>query len=220
MALPIPKRHIKGLNLLRSLSASSANELLRALESAKVASGSYEMADRIAGKVKSIPMEDLRQIMSLLYGLYHVREYSTLNKNDFLRELLEGVQENAHPKIANNELPGIKLRLKGFMRLKTLENLSKALVLQRRHERVFCEAKIASDVRTVFEEDLKSTPVGAVISHILTIAYHEDGAHREFYVALDHFDLEILEKIVKRAKAKDNTLDELLESSGIARLGF
>jgi hypothetical protein len=220
MALPIPKRHFEGLNLLRKLSDTSADELLKALDSAKIASTPSGMADRIAASVKTIPLDDIRQIMSLLYGLYHVREFSKLNKNDFLREALEGVLEHASPKVPNDEVPAIRQRLKEFMRLNTLEKLSKALVLQQQHEHLYCGAKITSDIRPVFGEDIKSTPVGAVISHILTISYHEEGKHRDFFVALDDFDLNALEKLIRRAKAKDETLSGVLENSGIARLGI
>lgn len=220
MALPIPKQHLEGLSLFRKLSESDADELLKALESAKITSGSREMADGIAANVPNIPVEGLRQIVSLVYGLYHVREFSSLSKADFLRELVEGVREHAHPKISNDELPAIRQRLKEFMRIKSFETLSKAVILQQGHEHLYCDAKIASDIRPVFGEDIKSTPIGAVISHVLTITYHEESRHRKFYVALDQFDLEELEKIIKRAKTKDDTLDKVLDDSGIARLGI
>jgi hypothetical protein len=220
MALPIPKRHLEGLNLLIGLPDSDASSLLKALESAKITSGSEEMASRIAEKVRSIPVESLRKITALLYGLYHVREFSALNPNDFLRELMDAVKEHSDRKISNDEFPAIRQWLRSFMRIKTLENLSKAVVLQQRYERVFCEAKITSDMRPVFGDDIESTPVGAVISHILKISYHEEGKHRQFYVALDQFDLGELEKAVKRAKAKNDTLENVLDKSDIPRLGI
>jgi hypothetical protein len=106
------------------------------------------------------------------------------------------------------------------MRVRSLESISKAIVLQRSHERVYCQAKIFSDIRSVFGDDVKSAPVAATISHTLTIRYHENGHHQEVFVMLDRYDLDQLEEVIKRAKQKDLSLTKVLSGSKIPRLGM
>ena len=220
MALQVPSRYIPMLNSVRRLSQPAAAELLRALESAQITASAEEMTSNIAGSVPSIAREELGKILDVLYSLYHVREFSELNRNSFLKELVESVRENATPKISDEELPIIRQRFKDLLGLKTLEVISKAVGLQREEERIYCEAKIISDIRPVFGENIKVKPVAATITHSLKISYHENGDHKEFYIVLDEVDLDELEQVIKRAKTKTETLDQVLSDSGIPRLGI
>lgn len=220
MALPVPSRYIPMLNAVRNLSEPAAGELLRALESAQVKSSPQEMSAIIANSVPSIAKADLDKVIDILYSLYHVREFSELNKNSFTKELVETVREHAEPKISDEELPLIQQRFKDLLSLKTLESISKAIGLQREEERTYCEAKIISDIRPVFGDDVKSKPVGAAITHTLKIGYHENEGHKEFYIVLDGVDLNELERVIKRAQDKAESLTEVLSGVGIPRLGI
>lgn len=220
MALQVPARYIPILNSVRKLPQSAVVELIRAVESTQVAASPDEMAINIGENVPSIPKDELVKILDLLYSLYHVRELSELNKNSFLRELAESVSENAVPKITDEELPAVRQRLKDLLSLKPLESISKAVALQRQEERVYCDAKIISDIRPVFGDDPKVRPVAATITHSLKITYHENDAHREFYIVLDEVDLADLERVIKRAKAKSDTLTKMLSDAEITRLGI
>jgi hypothetical protein len=220
MALQVPNRYIPMLNSVRNLSQPAAAELLRALGSAQVTASPKEMVSNIAESVPSVSREELEKILEVLYSLYHVREFSELNRNSFLSELVESVRENANPKIPDEELPIIRQRFKDLLGLKTLESISKAIGLQREEERIYCEAKIISDIRPVFGNDVKLKPVAATITHSLKISYHENGDHKEFYIVLDEVDLNELAEVIKRAKTKANTLTQVLSGAGIPRLGI
>jgi hypothetical protein len=220
MALHVPNHYIPALGLVRNLSDSASTEFLRALESAHITSSAEAMAASIASSVPSIPKEDLGKITDLLYSLYHVREFSELNRNDFLKELLESVREVAKPAISEQEFPLIRQRFKDLLNVTVLQSISKAIVLQRDQDRIYCEARIISDIRPVFSEDIKQKPVAAAITHTLNISYHESGDHKDFYVVLDQVDLEEIEKVIKRALVKNETLDQLLSDSGVPRLGI
>jgi len=81
MALAIPKEYIPAMNKIRNLQDSSVDELERALSSCPITSHPHDMALQISGHIPSIPIEDLSGIMDAIYTLYHVREYSDLNRN-------------------------------------------------------------------------------------------------------------------------------------------
>jgi hypothetical protein len=220
MALQVPSHYIPNLNSIRTLSGPATEELVTALSSAKITASSDEMRDRIAAQVSLIPKDELGQITDVLYAMYHVREFSELNRNSFLKELVESVREHADPPISDEELPTIRQRFKELLNIPTLETISKAITLQREDERIFCDARIISDIRPIFAEDVKSRPEAATIGHSLRIAYHEGMDHKEFFVSLDEYDLNELEEIVKRAKDKSDALTKFLSDSGIPRLGI
>ncbi len=221
MALPVPKRYIPVLSTIRNLPEPAANELLRVLRDAQIARTSEELYQAIAPQVPSIPGEQLKQILGFLYSVYHVRETSEMNRNDFLNELLETVESEAPPTSSEASVSAVRQRFKDLLDLKSLGTLSKAVRLQRDQERLYCEAKIISDIRPVFGDDVKSRPVAATITHSLQIGYHEnDGDHKEFFIVLDDFDLNELEKVLQRAREKSDSLTQLLDDAGIPRLGI
>jgi hypothetical protein len=220
MALRIPNRYVPILEEIKNLPEAAADELIQALESSSVTSSPDEMATQIAERVPSIPLEELKSIVDVLYSLYHVRVFSDINRNAFLTELVEGVRMSAKHKIPDGNIPALRERFKSLLSIRTLESISKAIGLQRDGERLYCEAKILSDIRPVFGEDVKSKPVAATITHSLKISYHENGDHKEFFVVLDEVDLQELQATIKRAKTKAETLTEMLTESKIPRLGI
>lgn len=220
MALIIPREYIPAMNKIRNLPDSFADSLQRALSSSPITSHPRDMALQITERVPDIPTEDLSSIVDALYTLYHVREYSDLNRNSFLKELFETVKKHAKPPITEVEAPRIFKRIHRLLNIKTLDSLSKAITLQREGERLYCSARIISDIRPVFGSDVESKPVAAVITHTLNLVYHKSGGrHKEFFVVLDSADLVELHKIINRAQKKSETLDQLLAGSGLPRLG-
>lgn len=221
MALPIPQRYIPAMNKIRNLSDSAVQELVQGLDSSSITSEAKKLYEHIAPQVPSVPIDDLKAIVDLIYSLYQVREFSNLKKSSFLNELIEGVRECAEPKVSENEVPSLRDRFQRLLSIETLNIISKAINLQRDGERLYCEAAILSDVRPVFGEDVESKPVAAVITHTLKLTYHEiGGKHREFLVTLDEEDLHKLKSVIERARLKAETLDKLLKDSGIPRLGI
>ena len=75
-------------------------------------------------------------------------------------------------------------------------------------ERIFCHARILTDMRPVFGSEIESGPAGMVIVHLMKIAFHDATSkdHKEFYVSLDSDDLQTLKKIAERAEVKASTL--------------
>jgi ribosomal protein L17 len=89
----------------------------------------------------------------------------------------------------------------------------KVAELRREIERMFCSARVLTDIRTAFGYDAKKRPA-LTIMHTLEIKYHDDtGKLREFYVAVDDDDLTILKEAINRAFEKKATLVDLLEKS-------
>ena len=72
---------------------------------------------------------------------------------------------------------------------------SKADDLRTEDERVFCTAKILTDLRPVFGSHVEDGPHGMIVVHLLKIGYHSGSEKlHEFFVSLDSGDSENVEK--------------------------
>jgi hypothetical protein len=220
MALRIPEEDIPALAVIKALPEASARALADALKSAKPSPDTSEMAARISKKVPSIPMEQLSSILDALYTIYYIRELSGVEPSTFLEDFMEGVQNVPQLKAGKQGMARLRGRFEQLLSTNSFNLLSKAKRLQRDGERLYCDAKILSDIRPVFNRNPTSRPLGAVVTHTLRLGYHESGDHKEFRVILDSVDLDVLADVVFRAKAKDETLRELLKDAKLPDLGL
>ncbi len=127
--------------------------------------------------------------------------------------------------IAAREIPNFKIpegvdfteRLAALLALDSLNSIAlKAKELQAESERTFCDARIITDVRPVFGENIEDSPA-MIIVHTLKIGFHESG-HKDIYVALDAGDIANLKKTLQRAEDKANKLKAILDKAGLRNL--
>jgi len=220
--LQIPKQHVPAILKIRGLSDASVNQLIDALDSSPFTSAADEMAKRISGRVPDVQPRDLKAIVDTIYALHYVREFSDVKTSKFLGDLVQAVRDESESKSAlvPAEAAHLRDRFKRLLEIENIRLLSKALKLQRDGERLYCEAKILSDIRAVFHDDVSSKPAGAVLSHTLKLGYHEGREHKEFFVVLESADLDTLKEVIERAHAKAKTLRALLADTGLEDLGM
>ena len=133
--------------------------------------------------------------------------------NEITARLITGDKKEAT--LTPAAVPNFKRHLGRILELSSLTNRAKALSLATDCQRLFSDAKIVSDVRPVFGEDVSKPPLGAVILHSLKIGFAEDGEEREFFVTLDSKDLRELQSWITRALSKDATLSQFIRQSNI-----
>jgi hypothetical protein len=221
MPLQIPDEQIPAIVKIRRLSNTSVRELIAALKSAAIEPDSEKMAAQIADRVPGIQIEDLAAIVDVIYELYFVREFANVSQSRFLEDLIQGLRDTAKPdlELKEAEVPSIEDRFKRLLTIDTLNAVAKSARLQRDGERLYCTAKILSDLRPVFTSNAMSRPVGAVITHTLKLDYHKGADIKEFFIVLDSEDLGKLKEVVERAHAKDKTLRGLLKNMKLPDLG-
>jgi hypothetical protein len=89
--------------------------------------------------------------------------------------------------------------------------------LQTLHERNYQSARIVTDIRPVFQDDLAKAPDGAVIVETLQIqTWSRDGGAQLMFVSMDEADLRQLQSIVTRALDKTETLKAFIAEKGLS----
>lgn len=219
MPYEIPASEIAALTALKDMSDESVKAFVAAINSVPPSADTDEMARRVAKKVPAIPAKKLEAVLDALYGIYYIRELSGVPRPTFLNDFMEGIQNTSELRVAKTEVPKLRAKFEGLLNIDTFNSLSKAKRLQRDGERLYCDAKIISDIRPVFRAEPTERPLGAVVTHTLKLGFHEGGNHKEFHVILDAVDLDMLADVVSRAQEKDSTLRDLLKSAKLADMG-
>jgi len=217
--LTIPDEYVQGLAQLISLPDEAIRELTIALAESQV---SLDVKDSSAGtslissKIPSIPTKDLRHIIATLLSLYNVRASSDVPIETFLEDVVAAAKRSRRPELSldtPDKDRTFRSRLKALLALSALTTASKAIVIQHEHEHTLCTARIFTDARPVYGEDVTAPPNAVAISHMIKLTYHEGDKTEEIYVALDKEDLANLKSQIERAEAKADGLRKVLETS-------
>jgi len=220
ISLLINKKDWPGLARLANISDSQFSGLLNALTKAPYFSNAKALSAHLNTSLKSERIDGLDELVLLLDNLYHLREFAGVKPDRFLNDLSQEIQDTSFAEIQNESANKANLqnRLAKVFSIPALRIIAKADRLQRDGERLYCEAKILSDIRPVFDADPSAHPIGAVVSHTLKLAFH-GTEHTDFHVVLDTDDLEGLKTVIERALAKDKTLREIMKEAKLENLG-
>ena len=218
MALEIPREDAESIETIQRFTPAVLEQLIAALKEAPPISDPKGMQKHISKKVPSLTQEKLTLVLEKLYSLYYIRELSGVDPSRFLDDLVDGIRNSTDLATKQKDINRIRSVFQRLLCIETLSTISKAARLQRDGERLYCSSKIMSDIRPVFGPEATAKPIGAVLTHTLKIGYHQGSEHKEFHVILDSNDLTELEKLVRRAEAKDRTLRELLRTADLPTL--
>lgn len=219
MPFQIPREDIEAIRTLRDLPNASVVAFIAALKTVPLTADTDEIAKRIVDQVPPLTPKQLEAVLDALYGLYFIRELSGVPRPTFLKDFIDGLQTTPELRIDKREVFKLTAKFDKLLSIDAFNALSKAKRLQRDGERLYCDAKIVSDIRPVFGSKPTSRPVGAVVTHTLKLGYHEGGEHKEFHVVLDCIDVDRFNEILERAQAKDKVLRGLLKEIELPDLG-
>lgn len=219
--LNIPQRHREALAALRSLSEDRVQEIRSILDGATSSVGQTEGAasldpDNIIRLVKSTIADDVRGVWEAVLSLYLVKSQRDETTEQFVQEVCDAMErlEGAF-QLPQSERKSFSDKLLSLLGAEAFATVAKAADLETEDERLFCRARILTDLRPVFGTEVADGPKGVIVLHTLKVEFHEQGDlknHREFYVRLDAKDLGSLKEIIERAEEKAKTLSSVLKN--------
>jgi len=216
----IPKEALPDLKRIAELNEALFNSLLDAFATTDPALTAGQFALKIAHKVPQVGQSDIQAILGITFILYSIRTKSGMSLSP--QVLAEGVTNSQLLSKSSVLSPDKKkilsdriAKLLGFG--KSIGVTAKAFDVMTEHERVFCGARILSDIRPIFAESTEAANA-AVLIHNLQISFHQDGKHHEFYVALDTNDIQVLKNAIERAEQKTVALQSILKQSNVQNL--
>lgn len=215
--LRVPKSQAEPLARLLKLPESDASSLERALSDAKPSLSLKRLSDEVAGAAGLTP-EATYELIRVLAMLYTTRDRAGAGLSEFLADVERAARETDRDDLQSPAIgwDRAKQRLERLLKLDgSLGVTAKALDVLTEHEKVFCDARVLTDVRPIFAADVEHSPDAFILVHKLRIAYHQDGALETTYIAMDASDVETLLAVLKRASSKEKSLESLAEKSGL-----
>jgi hypothetical protein len=205
--LTIPERYQKGILQLISLDNRSVSGISGALSETEGALSGLKLVSAVQPLVKKLSKSDLAEMLQALRALYDVRSNSEVPTSQFVEDVLTAVQEIQQETWNGEELAAAREKLRSLLSIESIRLYSNAKSAQWDDERTFCKAKIITELRPVFSDELENGPKAMVILHRLKLGYHQNrGKHQDFYVSLDTEDLEALKDAIARAEVKSASL--------------
>ncbi len=209
--ISVPKRHGESLSLLAKMAELDYESLLKKLRDMEPALSIMSLEGCVKDVLTDLDSSQVRQFASAILsarGLMARRDWMA----DHTATL---IAESSTLDVDEQERPMFQSRMTSLLEVPALRVLSRAIEIATGAERIFHDASIVSDIRSIFPSDVSEQPQAAVIVHTLTIEYHQDGEHRSFFVSLSKEDLEDLKETVSRAITKEKSLQTFVKGSGI-----
>jgi hypothetical protein len=220
--LRIPKLAQEGLAQLMELNDNEFQEVEAALRHAEPKLFRGQLASFIASRV-STRRESVEEIIRVVVSLYLIRTARKQSIPEFVEGLRQAIEAEDEPRLKpkDDDWEPFKARLASLLSLEqSIGITSKAFDVMSDHPRVYCTsgARVLTDIRSVFSDDLTELPAAAVIVHTLKIPFHEEGSLKEFFVAMDARDLRSLREALDRAEQKGERLQAFIEAAKVQYL--
>ena len=207
--LTVPKDERKGLALLQELPDQVFANFLIAIE---------QSADTLRG-VSGLSADTSRLLTETLNNLYIVRAYNDVPTDEFVSDVFESLVEHGELKL--NDEPRFRERLTRLLDIESLNITAKGSVLQAEYAYTFCDARIMTDIRPVFGQDVSAPPPAMLLTHTLKIEYHGTAGHiHEFYIGLRSEDVVRLREVLDRAEVKAKSIKSLLKPLNTKLMGI
>lgn len=215
----IPDPYRQGFAKIKKLSSIEVEALVAALEKSSPTGGMKGMISTVCEQIPALKKEDVEDIVRTLYSLYVFRADADSPLTGTISELIGAMRAAGKESltVSDGEEGEFRDKMAKLFSVNALAVTSKVEQLKSDYAKTFYAAKILTDIRPVFAKP-EQRPIGAAITHTLKIEYHEEGEHKEFYIALDAEDLQKLKTVLQRADAKASSLKSLLEAASLADL--
>lgn len=216
--LVVPERHAGSFEAIREMGEDEFPRLLAIFESAEP-TDDRETICRLIREATSVGTSDAFELLDAVMGLAAHAHLSQSSMSDIARRVASSPQF-----VRPDELDeGLAMRIAELLRCDSVRIYSKALALGSRHERLFVDAQVLTDLRPLFGENIEqqSRPEAMLISHTLNLHYVDsDGAHDNFFIVLDDEDLLTVRELLDRSTRKSAAMRSLLQESGVTYLSL
>lgn len=226
--LHIPERYRAGVAKIRTLDDRTVQEIRAALDKPlALGSGDQsgveappkpgEVAITALSSVRNTQSREFKQVAEALAALYGQKSVREVSVEEFVEDVCDAMEllPSEELRLPHAEREEFRQKLTALLSADVFSLLSKAYDLATEDERIYCHARILTDLRPIFGGNIEDGPRAMLVMHHLNLGFHHgsETKHQEFHVALDSDDLEALRKVIDRAEAKARSLKSALKGT-------
>jgi hypothetical protein len=169
----------------------------------------------VPSSISNLSVDAAKHALDALNTMYTIRAFNEVPTQEFIDDVCDSLRESGDLEPADE--PNFRNRLAKLLDIGSLNIAAKGAALQSEHEHVFCSARVLTDARPVYGNNVSDPPVAMIITHALKLSYHEGpgGKIREFYVGLGSKDITELQVALQRAEDKTKSLRAAIDLSKV-----
>lgn len=212
--ISIPERYQLGVSKIRDLDLEAVKAIRASLDrmatEPEISENSREPEIVAATAMESISRpsksSDFATVGEALVSMYGVKSNSDLPLEEFVSGVADSLEEvpDPHLRLLPSQREEFTQKLTVLLNSDMFAISAKLSDLRTENERIFCHARILTDLRPVFGKDVNDGVVAMLLTHNLKISFHAAGrkGDHEIFVSMDTEDLEELRKTIERAQTK------------------
>jgi hypothetical protein len=222
MALTVPPLQVAHIKKFLELPDEKLAGFLGALSKAGPQFNVADLASEVSSHLE-LPSELVGGIVGVLGSLYLTKNAEDIPTGPFIDQIVFSALKKAGTFSAENadsEWERLRKFLSSALSLeKTLGTAAKAGHILTQHERIFANARILTDIRPIFHQNVTDKPEAALIIHMLRMTQRDSqGRLLDQYFALDSNDIRKIKVLIDRAIKKEETLKKLMKSANVSVL--
>ncbi|KAM3107807.1 hypothetical protein [Phormidesmis sp. 146-33] len=219
--LNIPEEYLRGAKSLIDVEDEVFRAILNAISKVSPASSVEAAAIALAAEVKGINLENLEEITQMVVSLQmHLNGRGGAFIDNLVMTLetdLFDCEETSD--YSDDQVARFRRRIHELLRADGIfRTIAKTLELRIESERILADARIVTDARPIFQDEVERGIVAMFATHTLRITYRDATGQKEFYTALDQSGLDVLLEQILRAKEKTQAIRSMLEKASIPYL--
>lgn len=197
----IPEPFQPGFEHILKLNDKQVKEISNTLKKLPVGTGPKTFQNII---IKSLKVEGSVFIARTLFSLGGLLVTDGASLSELANDITDALNITRKTVLTDKEKDKlIKNLVEIFNNCNNLKNTFKAIDLLSENGQIFKEARIITDVRLVFNDDISSQNRNAVVLHQLKMEYLQNDIIKDFFISLDNTDLIKLRSQVDRAIEKE-----------------
>lgn len=204
----IPSNYIPGFESIINLDTTQLDNLTKIIAEIKIGERFDSLINRASNSLKPLSEVEIGNIIRSLVSLVEIFDSSNRDiekfSTDFSKAYLESKSDAT--KVEEGKLKANLSKL--LSKYDTIRITSKAIDIIQENPVNFRKARIISDIRLVFEDDLESEKKYAVVVHSLKLECYNTDGDVTFFAAMDLDDLKKMRDVIDRAIKKDRIIRE------------
>ncbi len=200
---------------LVALTADQQKTIVTALGAASPSARVSQLAQEISAAT-DLPIGDVSPALTEIAKIYALRIREDTGLGEFVDMLIAALLRTEIIDDADDPA------LRGFLaevlsQEDSLGVAARAMSIVRAGTRLFCNARVLTDLRPVFPADAKTGPTAAVIAHSLEITFHDAANWRResTCITMRTKDLRRLRDAIDRAIDKEASLTDFVKSTNL-----
>jgi hypothetical protein len=211
----VPEQYLNGLEKLATLEDKLIKGLLQSIEALPPDFDLQKIASFAESKY-GIDIDDASAILNSIAALYFHIKSEDISSSIVIDAICENLKKDLPTKTASKYISKLKARLSSFLgESKFLEIIYQAADLLPENENILADARLLTDIRPIFKDEISDGISASLISHVLRLQYDNINGTQEIFISLSSSRIEQLIEELQESLAKELALRKTFEKINI-----